>query len=363
MTIKGDFNTLFLADILQLLCNHGKTGVLKAHHGEHEVKTFIKEGEIICVMGSKESNRLGNILVHNRVISEEQLTACLDTARKEMKALGKILIRENLVTESTLCKFIDRQAEDIILDMLLWEAGDFVYSDYDLDVNDLIIPRLNVMKVLMQATRRIDEMSVLSKLIPSDQIRFKLLARTDETEKLQLDEIERNVLPFIQKGKSVREIIDTLSEDEFLCYKAFYALLSSGVIKRCTEPPQHPENEKNRFLPATKAYIEILAMMKQQIKPVLGSQTSEVFDLCKPAKNKTQEALLKNFHPDNNLDDNALNLVDILQRKVKPEEQQKYLVDTFNSYIYNLLEKLPGFMGEAATQDLLKKIEEMLAEL
>ena len=30
MTIEGDFNTLFLADILQLLCNQGKTGVLTA---------------------------------------------------------------------------------------------------------------------------------------------------------------------------------------------------------------------------------------------------------------------------------------------------------------------------------------------
>jgi len=363
MTIEGDFNTLFLADILQLLCNHGKTGVLKASHGDDEVKTYIKEGEIICVMGSKESTRLGNILVHNRIITPEQLKTCLDIAQKKKKALGKVLIEQKLVTENTLNKFIDRQAEDIILDMLLWEAGSFVYNDYDLDINDLIIPRLNIMKILMQATRRIDEMSVLSKLIPSDQMRFKPLAKTEETEALQLDDIERRVLRLVAEEKTVREIINTVKSDEFLCYKAFYALISSGLIKHSKERSKRFESEEKLFFPAIKIYVDILNTIHEQVKPALGRQTSDVFETCKPAKSPLQEALLENFHLNNPLATSVQNITEILQSEVKSEEQRTCLIGTFNSYIYNLLEKLPGFIGEPAAQKLLKKIDVQLAKL
>jgi hypothetical protein len=216
---------------VSVVCNHGKTGVLKASHGEHEVKTFIKNGSIICVMGSKESTRLGNILINNGILTPAQLESSLELAGQRMKPLGKILIEEKLVSEKTLNRYIDRQAEDIILDMLLWEAGSFIYNDYDLNIEDLIIPRLNIMKILMQATRRIDEMSVLVKQISDDRMRFKLSARTEEKEALKLDDIERRILGLIDQGMSVREVIDASEEDEFLCYKAYYSLISSGLIE------------------------------------------------------------------------------------------------------------------------------------
>ena len=49
--------------------------------------------------------------------------------------------------------------------------------------------------------------------------------------------------------------------------------------------------------------------------------------------------------------------------EVDPEQQQDSLIDTFNALIANLLDKLPGFIGKSATQDLFGKIEEQLARL
>ena len=49
--------------------------------------------------------------------------------------------------------------------------------------------------------------------------------------------------------------------------------------------------------------------------------------------------------------------------EVDADQQQDLLIDTFNAFIANLLEKLPGFIGKSATQELFKKIEEQLARL
>ncbi len=363
MTIEGDFNTLFLADILQLLCNHGKTGVLKASHAEHEVKTFIKAGNIICVMGSKESTRLGNILTSNNIITQDQLETCLEIAGRKMKPLGKILIEEKLITEKTLTQFIDRQAEDIILDMLLWEAGNFIYNDYDLDIKDLIIPRLNIMKILMQATRRIDEMSVLVKQISDERMRFKLSARTEEKDALKLDDIERKVLELIDDGRTVREVIDTSGEDEFHCYKAYYSLISSGLIVRRKREVAPFETEEERYYPIIKIYSDILNTVYEQARPTLGRQVVDVFDACKPERHPWQKTLLKDFNLHNPLATNIQNITEALMSTIEPEKQHARLIDTFNTFIANILEKLPGFIGQTATQELFKKIETRLAKL
>jgi len=363
MTIEGDFNTLFLADILQLLCNHGKTGVLKANHGEHEVKTFIKNGSIICVMGSKESTRLGNILINNDIITQEQLESSLELAGERMKPLGKILIQEKLVDEKTLNRYIDRQAEDIILDMLLWEAGSFIYNDYDLDIEDLIIPRLNIMKILMQATRRIDEMSVLVKQISDDRMRFKLSARTEEKEALKLDDIERRILGFIDQGMSVREVIDASGEDEFLCYKAYYSLISSGLIEHRKSEPTRFEDEEEKYYPVIKLYSDILNTIYEQARPALGRQVVEVFEACKPQRYPWEETLLGKFNLHNPIATNVHSITEALMAEVDPDQQEDLLIDTFNAFIANMLEKLPGFIGKSSTQELFRKIEEQLARL
>ena len=363
MTIEGDFNTLFLADILQLLCNHGKTGVLKASHGENEVKTFIKNGCIICVMGSKESNRLGNILITNGIITQEQLDSSLDLASQKKKPLGKILIQEKLINEKTLNRFIDKQAEDIILDMLLWEAGSFIYNDYDLDIEDLIIPHLNIMKILMQATRRIDEMSVLVKQISDDRMRFKISAKTEEKEALKLDDIERRILEFIDQGMTVREVLDASGENEFHCYKAYYSLISSGLIEHRKAEPTRFEDEEQKYYPVIKLYSDILNTVYEQARPALGRQVVDVFEACKPQRYPWEEALLGKFNIHNPIATNVHYITEALMAEVDPEQQQDLLIDTCNAFIANLLEKLPGFIGKNATQELFRKIEERLARL
>ena len=361
MTIEGDFNTLFLADILQLLCNHGKTGVLTAKHGEHEAKTFIKNGCIICVMGSKESTRLGNILVNNGIITQGQLESSLKLASQKTKPLGKVLIQEKLVDERTLNRFIDRQAEDIILDMLLWEAGSFIYNDYELDIQDLIIPRLNIMKILMQATRRIDEMSILMKQISDDSMRFKRSAKTEEKEALKLDDIERRILGFIDQGMSVREVIDTSGEDAFQCYKAYYALISSGLIEQKNTAPSRFEDEEDKYYPVVKLYTDILNTIYDQARPALGRQVVDVFDACKPRRYPWEEALLDKFNLHNPIATNVHTITEALMAEVDHDQQQNLLIETFNAFIANMLEKLPGFIGKTATQELFRKIEEQLA--
>ena len=71
MTLKGNFDTFYIATILQLLSNDKKTGILRVTDNDKEIQVFIKEGTIIYAMGSHSKDQLGYLLKTNGQISEE----------------------------------------------------------------------------------------------------------------------------------------------------------------------------------------------------------------------------------------------------------------------------------------------------
>ncbi len=231
MGLKGDFQTLFLASILQLLCNEGKTGLLKATSGKNEVNVYISKGEIICATASHKDSRLGSILRRHKVITEKQLLECLAVSKERKSALGKVLFEKGYISENILTKFINIQAEEIVFNMLLWKKGEFEYEDCELNLEGMVITHLNVMKIILGATRRIDEMSVLVKLIPKDSLLFRASNRAQENDGLELDSKEWRILKLVDGTRTVRQLIADSGTDEFNVYKILYSLVSSGLIK------------------------------------------------------------------------------------------------------------------------------------
>ena len=125
MSLKGNLKTSFIADILLLLCNEQKNGVLRVTSGKNEVKVFFEEGDIVYARESLKDDRLGYLLKSEGIISAEQLKKCLEVAKEKMQALGKILVDKGYVSLERLKEFNRKQVEEIACDLFCWEEGDF----------------------------------------------------------------------------------------------------------------------------------------------------------------------------------------------------------------------------------------------
>ena len=97
-----------------------------------------------------------------------------DRCSKKKQALGKYLVENGKISVEILKELLQKQTENIIFNLFLWEKGDFEYKDARLKIDGMIIVKLNVVKVILEALRRIDEMSIFKKQIPSDKIILKL---------------------------------------------------------------------------------------------------------------------------------------------------------------------------------------------
>ena len=157
MTLKGSLQTVSLYGIIQLLCNEHKSGILRVFRDREEYQIFYLEGSIIYAIESKKEARLGSLLIRDGRIDAAKLETCLALARERRQAIGRILIDEGHITLKELEKYMYKQVQEILYNLLLWTKGEFQYRDAKLNLAWMMVVRLNTLELLMDAFRRVDE--------------------------------------------------------------------------------------------------------------------------------------------------------------------------------------------------------------
>ena len=157
MPLKGTFDTVSLAGVIQMLCDENKTGLLRAKKGIEEYQLVFLEGNIVYAVKPFKKDTLGELLLKDGVISEGIIKDCLMIANFNKQALGKILVEEGLITRRVLARYLYQQLEDILFELFLWNEGEFEYTDTQFDLEWLMLVNVSTVNLIMNAARRIDE--------------------------------------------------------------------------------------------------------------------------------------------------------------------------------------------------------------
>ncbi|MEN8212255.1 MAG: DUF4388 domain-containing protein, partial [Thermodesulfobacteriota bacterium] len=247
MNLNGDFEGLTLSSILQLLCNDQKTGVLTVSCDKEESKVFFEKGTIIYASASLKEARLGFLMRNDGIISEKQLQKSLALGRENKMHLGKILVDNGYISLDILNKYNTKQVEAILYNLLFWKKGKFEYKDAKLNLKGMIVTQLNPMKLILEASRRIDELSVLKECIPNDNLIFQMSEKVQNKEEIKLNENEWKIFSLVDGTRSVRQIINQSNDDEFAVYKILFSMVSSGLIEQNEEVQLDDIREENDY--------------------------------------------------------------------------------------------------------------------
>ena len=231
MSLQGKLETTHLGSLLQMFGDIEKTGVLTMTNGKEEAKIYIKEGSIVYASSSQKEFLLGNLLRINGILSETELQEFLKKADEEDQKLGAFLVKEGHMSKETLKKILRDQVEEILCSLFFWDSGEFEYKDVPLSVDQGLATEMNPVEIVLEASRRIDEWSVITKDIPSDTS-FKITLGLHDQKGMKLSQKETHILSMIDGKRNVREIIEVSGYDEFTAYKILYSLVASGIIEK-----------------------------------------------------------------------------------------------------------------------------------
>ncbi len=250
MSLIGDLKTFHLANVLQLLCIEKKTGILKVTSNKSLINVYLEDGTITHAMESQKESRMGYLLKSQGIISAEDLDECLALATKKKQPIGKILVEMDHISEEKLKELSKCHIEEILYNMFLWKTGNFDYKDGSPELPDKIDFELNTMELILEAARRVDELTAVTEEIPEDELTYKISDKVQDKEEIKLNAKQWRLLSLINNSRNVRDLINETGYDEFAVYAALHYLTTSKLIEKSDMPISEQKEVKKE--PAKK---------------------------------------------------------------------------------------------------------------
>lgn len=175
MALKGTLKDFGIADILQLIGQQGKTGVLYIKSKQEEVEVSFLEGNVVRAQSKTRRSRelLGSMLVASGLLTQGELDDTLEIQKRTLKRLGDILIAEGKVTADQLREMTQLQTTETLYKLFSWKNGTYEFVQQDVEHDPAQGNPVRPESVLMEGFRRIDEWPMVRRRVTSMALTFE----------------------------------------------------------------------------------------------------------------------------------------------------------------------------------------------
>lgn len=264
MALEGELKDFNILEVIQLLGQQGKTGVLRVSGlgkkgGEAEI--FFFEGKITHATSTERTagDLLGERLTKTGIISKDNLQTILRSQKKSGRFLGEAVVEAGMAEQQVVLNVLYAQIHELVYEVFRYETGKFKFDPLSGEAFPKVSVQLPADEVMLNILRMVDEWPEIEKKAPSPT---KVLQKTGALEKhgIELSEAHDAVYRLVDGTRSVQEIIDMSLVGKFATLEILASLLEGGDIKevdikRGALPAKAaPKVEVKRQRPAYRGY-------------------------------------------------------------------------------------------------------------
>ena len=235
VVLRGDLSAVPFPDILTFLAMIRRNGRLVVRQGKLERSIIWKEGEIVFATSNSHEHSLGQFLLRNGKITEQQYRDSMDRVTPETRH-GKLLVQMGAISPKELWWGVKNQVLEIIYSLFTWNEGEFRFSDHSGELGERITLQINTSNLMMEGIRRLDEGALIREKIPDlDLVMARVPGVEPDFAELEMSDSEIRVFDHIDGRRTVREIIGISDLTEFEVLRIFFQLLSARLIETAPE--------------------------------------------------------------------------------------------------------------------------------
>ena len=233
MGLEGSLSDFRITEIIQLIGQQFKTGVLHVQTGRRAVEVYFLDGLIVHVLANYRAKRdlLGEILVKAKKISQEDLEKVLRLQDETLQYAGEIMVEMRILTEEEIVRVISTQVYETIYDLFSWKDGSFRFELRAVESYKKISVALSPEHVLLNVLRMMDEWPKIEERISSLHVVFqkvKPLPRARE----EISPEKELVYALVDGKLTLQEIIDRSLLGKFNACEAMVDLWNKGHVER-----------------------------------------------------------------------------------------------------------------------------------
>lgn len=279
MAFKGDLQSVALGDVLQMLFQGHKEGVLKLNGLDYQKSVYCcPSGVTLLDPEILDPKRFRDIIVSAGLADRETVEGIGSNLASD-SLIGNAFVNAGIIDEESEGRLIKVRVEEEIFGLFEMTSGEFEFFDdraAKRQAEESGLPMFEVVGLVLEAARRIDEWRYLRNRISDLDAVFLKTDSADSEESPEALEI----LAFIDGRRTVRNIADSLMTSYLHVAKTMAGLVERDKI-RCSEPKELLTLV--RELVNTGASDQAKAVLKN-LKPVLEEIIGEAEDVSALAR-------------------------------------------------------------------------------
>lgn len=287
MPIEGDLKSLNLSSVMQLIAQENLTGVLKIKRRNEVVDIGFSSGQVTGAFYEKgdKVERMEKYLVRSGIIGKNVYELVEEIHSETKRPVMNIILEDKYVTQTQVESLIKFKIQEVIDEIFTWNDGAFKFEQSSIIYpKSMIKIRMNTEGLILEAARRFDEWSKISKSITSGDIVFRKVERPEL--KLKPSVEEERILALLNGHRSVEDMIEISGLGKFRTYSFIYRLLSTGQIEMAyAKPTSKKMRQKREFsikflrVPITLAVAAIILILEFVIGNYLANNKTVNIDL------------------------------------------------------------------------------------
>jgi hypothetical protein len=233
---EGDLRRIQIADVLSFVAMIRSSGKLVLRQARLERTLHWIEGEIVFASSNSPDQSLGQFLLRNGKITQEQYDASKERIGPNQRH-GKVLVQMGAISPNDLWWGLKNQALEIIYSLFTWNDGSFAFVDAaDEVLSERITLSINTSSAIMEGIRRIDESVRIRETITSlDMVFVKVAGEVPDFQALEMSEDEIGVYNSIDGKLTVRGLIGKSELTDFEITRILFQLLMARLIDIAAE--------------------------------------------------------------------------------------------------------------------------------
>ncbi|MEO8382567.1 MAG: DUF4388 domain-containing protein [Acidobacteriota bacterium] len=281
--LQGDLAKIQLPDVLSFVSMIRQSGRLLVRRGPLERNIHWKDGEIVFASSSSPEHSLGQFLLRNGKITNDQYEESKRRVTPQLRH-GKLLVQMGAISPKDLWWGVKNQVQEIIYSLFGWKDGEFaLYESSEELAQERIVIQINTPSVIMEGIRRLDESARIREKVPSQDLVFVAVPGvTPDFRSLDMSESEIAIYNHIDGRLNVRELTGRSDLTEFEVTRILFQLLSARLVEPVEEKSFRPVfldvEDSPELLKVISTYNDMFGRLFEALETTVGEeQARDIF--------------------------------------------------------------------------------------